>query len=170
VRLNRFDRALLAANRWLLIAILAAMACMVFANVALRFATDRSILWVEEASRYLMIWLTFVGIGPVLRYGGHLGIDALQDAAPRHAAAIRGTIFAFLLGFFALMVWVGVRYAAFAWHQTTPVLQIPIGAVYLAMPIGFALAIVHLALMARAYVTRRALLADGEFDADAAAL
>jgi TRAP-type C4-dicarboxylate transport system permease small subunit len=56
------------------------------------------------------------------------------------------------------------------WAQTTPVLEIPIGAVYLAMPIGFALMLVHLALMARGYVARRELLGDGEFDADAAML
>ncbi|HTS23751.1 MAG TPA: TRAP transporter small permease [Casimicrobiaceae bacterium] len=168
--LHRFDRALLAINRWLLIAILAATASMVFVNVVLRFATDHSILWVEEASRYLMIWLTFIGVGPVLRYGGHLGIDTLQEALPRRASAVRATIFAVLLGFFAFMVWVGLRYAAFAWQQTTPVLGIPIGAVYLAMPAGFALATIHLFLMARGYVRGRALLADGEFDADAAQL
>jgi len=168
--LHRFDRALLGANRWALIAILAAMAAMVFANVALRFTSDRSLLWVEEVSRYLMIWLTFLGGGPVLRYGGHLGIDTLQEALPRHAAAIRTVIFAILLGFFVFMVWVGCRYAAFAWQQTTPVMQIPIGAVYLAMPIGFALMILHLLLMAEPYLRRKALLADGEFDADAAKL
>jgi TRAP-type transport system small permease protein len=166
--LGRFDRALLSANRWLMIAILAAMATMVFANVVLRFTTDRSILWVEEAARYLMIWLTFVGAGPVLRYGGHLGIDTLQEAFPRHAGAIRTAIFALLFGFFVFMAWVGMRYAAFAWAQTTPVLQIPIGAVYLAMPIGFALSTLHLLLMAGPYVRRKALLADGEFDADSA--
>ena len=139
--LLHFDRALLKANRWSVIAILGAMAAMVFVNVALRFTTDRSLLWVEETSRYLMIWLTFLGSGLVLRYGGHVGIDTLQEVLPRHAAAIRAVIFVILLGFFALMVWVGLRYAAFAWNQTTPVLQIPIGAVYLAMPVGFALMI-----------------------------
>ena len=53
--LSSFDRALLRLNRWAVIAILAAMATMVFANVALRFLTDHSILWVEEVSRYLML-------------------------------------------------------------------------------------------------------------------
>ena len=163
--LLRFDRALLNANRWSMIAILGAMAAMVFVNVALRFTTDRSLLWVEETSRYLMIWLTFLGSGLVLRYGGHVGIDTLQEALPRHAAAIRAIIFVILLGFFALMVWVGLRYAAFAWNQTTPVLQIPIGAVYLAMPVGFALMIAHLLLMAGPYLKRRSFLADGEFGA-----
>src|SRR5437870_8073175 len=160
-----FDRALLRANRWAVIGMLGAMAAMVFVNVALRFTTDRSLLWVEETSRYLKIWLTFLGSGLVLRYGGHVGIDTLQEALPRHAAAIRAIIFVILLGFFALMVWVGLRYAAFAWNQTTPVLQIPIGAVYLAMPVGFAFVIPHFLLLSRPYLSRRAFLADGELDA-----
>jgi TRAP-type C4-dicarboxylate transport system permease small subunit len=69
-----FDRLLLTVNRWLVVALLAAMAVMVFANVALRFLTDYSILWVEEASRYAMVWLTFIGAVRVLRCGGHIGI------------------------------------------------------------------------------------------------
>ena len=92
--LQTFDRLLLAVNRWLVIALLAAMATMVFANVGLRFLTDHSILWVEEASRYAMVWLTFIGAGPVLRYGGHLGIDprperhGVFDAAARIERAL----------------------------------------------------------------------------------
>jgi len=168
--LATFDRRLRAVNRLLIIALLGAMAVMVFANVALRFLTDHSILWVEEASRYAMVWLTFIGAGPVLRYGGHIGIDTLEQAAPRFAAAIRSVIFALLTIFCCVMIVVGVRYAVLTWAQTTPVLQLPIGAIYLAMPLGFALMLVHLALMARGYVARRELLGDGEFDADAAKL
>ena len=168
--LQTFDRLLLAVNRWLVIALLAAMATMVFANVLLRFLTDHSILWVEEASRYAMVWLTFIGAGPVLRYGGHIGIDTLQQALPRAAGALRAVIFAVLALFSGAMVVVGVRYAMLTWAQTTPVMEIPVGAVYLAMPVGFALLLVHLAVMFRGYVARRELLGDGEFDADAARL
>lgn len=168
--LATFDRLLIRLNRWAVILILAAMAVMVFANVALRFLTDHSILWVEEVSRYLMIWLTFLGAGLVLRYGGHIGIDTLQNALPRHAAWIRGAIFALMLIFFGTMLWLGVRYSMVTWGQTTPVMQIPIGAVYLAMPIGFALLIAHLLLMASPYLRLGRFLADAEFDADAAKL
>ena len=168
--LSTFDRALIRLNRWAVIAILAAMAVMVFANVALRFLTDHSIVWVEEVSRYLMIWLTFLGAGLVLRYGGHIGIDTLQQALPRAAPAVRSVIFVLLAIFSGVMVVVGVRYAMLTWAQTTPVMQIPVGAVYLAMPVGFALLLIHLAIMFRGYVAHRELLGDGEFDADAARL
>ena len=168
--MDAFDRVLLRLNRWLVIIILAAMAMMVFANVALRFLTDESILWVEEVSRYLMIWLTFLGAGLVLRYGGHIGIDTLQDSFPRQATAIRWLIFLLLLGFFGFMVWIGTRYATLTWGQTTPVMQIPVGVVYLAMPLGFALLIVHLLLMARPYIRKREFLVDAEFDPESVKL
>jgi TRAP-type C4-dicarboxylate transport system permease small subunit len=166
--LARLDRAFLVVNRWTVIAILAAMAAMVFANVVLRFTTGVSILWVEEVSRYLMIWLTLLGAGMVLRYGGHVGIETLQEVLPRRAAVIRAAIVVLLAAFFVFMVAVGARYAWLAWGQTTPVLGIPVGVVYLALPIGFALLLGHLLLMAQGYVRQRRLLADGEFDADAA--
>ena len=168
--LATFDRRLLAVNRSLVIALLAAMAIMVFANVVLRFLTDHSILWVEEASRYAMVWLTFIGAGPVLRYGAHIGIDTLERALPRHARIIRATIFALLSIFFAVMIVVGIRYSMLTWAQTTPVLEIPVGAVYLAMPVGFALMLAHLAIMAREFIARHKVLGDGEFDATAAKL
>jgi TRAP-type C4-dicarboxylate transport system permease small subunit len=168
--LKKFDSALIAANRWLVILMLAAMAAIVFANVALRFLTDQSILWVEEVSRFLMIWMTFLGSGLVLRYGGHIGIDTLQEKFPARAAWIRALIFLLLFCFFVFMVWIGLRYASLTWGQTTPVMEVPVGAVYLAMPLGFALMIVHLLLMAVPYVRHRAVIIDGVFDAEAAKL
>jgi len=168
--LSTFDRALIRCNRWAVIAILGAMAVMVFANVALRFLTDHSIVWVEEVSRYLMIWLTFLGAGLVLRYGGHIGIDTLQNVFPRGALAIRVAIYGLLLVFFGAMLWLGARYAVLAWAQTTPVMQIPIGAVYLAIPLGFGLLMIHLVLMTIPYLRHGQFLADAEFDADAAKL
>lgn len=168
--LARFDRVLVACNRAAVIVLLAAMACMVFANVALRYVSGNSILWVEEASRYTMIWLTFLGCGLVLRYGGHIGIDALQDRFPRHAPVLRSVIAALMLAFFAVMVWLGLVYAARTWTQTTPVMEVPVGAVYLAMPIGFLLMIAHLVLMLAPYVRAREFMRDAEFDADAAKL
>ena len=168
--LARLDRALVGCNRAIVIVLLAAMACMVFANVVLRYLSGNSILWVEEASRYVMIWLTFLGCGLVLRYGGHIGIDTLQERFPRQAPMLRAVIALLMLAFFVVMVWLGTVYSLRTWTQTTPVMEIPVGAVYLAMPIGFALMIVHLAIMAQPYVRARTFMHDAEFDADSAKL
>ena len=168
--LAAFDRALLCANRWVVILMLGAMAAMVFANVALRFLTDQSILWVEEVSRFLMIWLTFLGSGIALRHGAHVAIDTLAQKLPGIAPAIRVAVLCALGVFLGIAVWLGLRYAMLTWDQTTPVLGIPFGAVYLAMPVGFALMIVHLVLMAKDYARGGGFLSAPEFDADAVKL
>jgi TRAP-type C4-dicarboxylate transport system permease small subunit len=54
---------------------LAAMCLMVFGNVVLRHVFDAGINTSEELSRFLFIWLTFLGAIVAMREGGHLGMD-----------------------------------------------------------------------------------------------
>lgn len=63
------EKWLLRANRWVLVAVMAAMAVLVFANVVSRYALNYSLIWVEELTRYLMVWVGFLGAGLVLRLG-----------------------------------------------------------------------------------------------------
>jgi TRAP-type C4-dicarboxylate transport system permease small subunit len=168
--MKRFEYAFVATNRWLLIALLATMAVIVFANVVLRYLTSQSIEWAEEVARHLMIWLTFVGCGPVLRCGGHIAVENLQDALPPWAAAaVRAAVAVLLLAFFAFFVWVGIEYMDRTQYQQTPATQISFAWVYAALPVGAALALVHWLLVVRGYLARRAFAVDGQFDAAASA-
>ena len=56
---------------------LAAMCVMVFGNVVLRHLFDSGINISEELSRFMFIWLTFLGAIVAMREGGHLGMDML---------------------------------------------------------------------------------------------
>ena len=144
------------ANQWLVIGLMAAMAALVFANVVSRYLFNYSIIWVEELTRYMMVWLGFLGSGLVLRFGAHVAVDVFQDLLPTRAAqALRAAIVALLGATFAAMTWLGLRYAAFAWDQETPALGWSTGLIYLAIPIGSLLMLAHLLLIARAYVVAR---------------
>lgn len=168
--MDTFERWLLAGNRWVLIVLLAVMALIIFANVGLRYLTNESIEWAEEVARHLMIWLTFLGAGPVLRYGGHIAVDNLQDSLPRGlAVALRWVISLLLLGFFAFMVWYGWLYLQRAQFQTTAATQISFAWVYAAMPIGGVLLIAHWLLVVRGYLRERVFASDAHFDANASA-
>ncbi|MFD1704606.1 TRAP transporter small permease [Methylopila henanensis] len=154
------DRAVLGVNRAFMIAALAAMAVMVFVSVSLRYLTDDAILWAEELSRYLMIWLCLIGVGPVLRLGGHVAVDNLHVAVPPAAArALRVVVVAIVAGFALYMVWAGLGYVARSWRQTTPVLHIPFAYVAMAVPVGFGLSVWHLLMILVPYVR------DGAFEA-----
>ena len=126
-----------------------AMATVVFANVALRFLTDNSILWVEELSRYLMIWLTFLGAGLVLRYGGHVASKTCGEISAQ-AATLRIIIFALMLGFFVFVFvgWRSLRH--FPPGDKRRGDGHPRRRHCIAMPIGFALLILHALIMMRA--------------------
>lgn len=144
------------ANQWMVIGLMAAMAVLVFANVVSRYLLNASIIWVEELTRYMMVWLGFLGSGLVLRYGAHIAVDVFQDMLPARAAQVlRAAIVALLAATFAAMAWLGFRYAAFAWEQETPALGWSTGLIYLAIPLGSLLMLAHLLLIARGYVVAR---------------
>lgn len=64
-------------------ACLAVMVVMVFGNVVLRYAFNSGIIVSEELSRWLFLWLTFLGAIVALKEGAHLGSDFLIGRLPR---------------------------------------------------------------------------------------
>jgi TRAP-type C4-dicarboxylate transport system permease small subunit len=170
IAMKKFEDYFLAANRWALILILAAMSLIIFTNVVLRYATNQSIEWAEEVARHMMIWLTFIGCGPVLRYGGHIAIDNLQDSLPPRAAqALRVLIVLLVTAFCVFCIWFGLQYMDRTQYQITPATQISFAWVYLALPLGMGMTLIHWLLIVRSYIVRREFASDAHFDATASA-
>jgi TRAP-type C4-dicarboxylate transport system permease small subunit len=168
--MKTFEHYFLATNRWLLIIILAVMSVIIFTNVVLRYSTNQSIEWAEEVARHLMIWLTFVGCGPVLRYGGHIAVENLQDIVPRSVAvAMRAVIAVLIFGLFVFLTWFGLEYMDRTQYQQTPATQISFAYIYAALPIGMAMTLIHWLLIVRDYVVDRHFASDAHFDATASA-
>ena len=63
-------------------ACLALMVVLVFGNVVLRYGFNTGIVISEELSRWLFIWLTFLGAVVAQREHAHLGTDALVSRLP----------------------------------------------------------------------------------------
>jgi TRAP-type transport system small permease protein len=155
--IKRFDHGLCVANQAVLAALLGAMAVLVFGNVVLRYVFGISLSWVEELTRYMMIWLAWLGAGLALREGAHIAIDTLQQAlSDIGARLLRSLVLVAMVGFFGALAWFGWRYSMFAWRQTTAVLRLPAGLVYLAIPIGSVLMLLHLLLTMRGALTHTA--------------
>ncbi len=62
---------------WLMAASLALMVVLVFTNVVLRYALNSGVAVSEELSRWLFVWLTFLGGIVALHERAHLGTDIL---------------------------------------------------------------------------------------------
>lgn len=80
--------------------LLAVMVVLVFGNVVLRYAFNSGITVSEELSRWLFVWMTFLGAIVALKEHGHLGTDMLVSRLPRwgkRACLVAGQL---------LMLWV----------------------------------------------------------------
>ena len=62
---------------YLIAAMLAVMVVLVFGNVFMRYAFNSGFTLSEELSRWLFVWLTFLGAVVALRGNAHLGTDML---------------------------------------------------------------------------------------------
>jgi TRAP-type C4-dicarboxylate transport system permease small subunit len=62
---------------WVIVAALALMVVLVFGNVVLRYAFNSGITVSEEVSRWLFVWMTFLGAVIAMKEHAHLGTDIL---------------------------------------------------------------------------------------------
>jgi TRAP-type C4-dicarboxylate transport system permease small subunit len=72
---NRWIEGVCRLFSWLMVACLAAMVVMVFGNVVLRYGFNSGITVTEELSRWLFVWMTFLGAFVALHRHRHLGTD-----------------------------------------------------------------------------------------------
>jgi len=153
---SRFEHLLVTANRGVIFVMMAVMAMLVFVNVVCRYIFTFSIIWAEEVSQYLMIWIAYLGAGLAMREGRHVAIEMLQDRLPTPLGrTLRMVVGGLVLGFLGLVTVLGFQFVAFAWQQETPVLNISLGIPYLAVPIGAMLFALHLLLTFRNYVEKQ---------------
>ncbi|MFM8690825.1 MAG: TRAP transporter small permease [Limnohabitans sp.] len=168
---HRLERALVAFNEAVLIGLMASMSVLVIVNVVSRYLFNHSLVWAEELSRYMMIWVGFLGSGLVLRIGAHIAVDVFQDLMPaRIARLMRLGVLAVLGVCIVAMGWLGLQYVRFAWGQETPVLNWNFGLIYLAIPFGALLMFLHLVLIAGPYVRERAFRKDGALSGEESTL
>lgn len=67
---------------FLMVLCLALMVLMVFGNVVLRYAFNSGLTVSEELSRWLFVWMTFLGAVVAMRHHAHLGTDSLVARLP----------------------------------------------------------------------------------------
>ena len=90
---------------------LAAMVVLVFTNVVLRYIFNSGIATSEELSRWLLVWLTFLGAIVAMREHAHLGVDSLIRALPP-----RGRLICFILSY-VLMLYADSLLLIGSWKQ-----------------------------------------------------
>ena len=81
--MKTLDKYLTSAMNGVIVISLALMVIMVFSNVVLRYVFNSGITVSEEMSRFVFVWLTFIGAIVAMREGAHLGVDTVVTKLPR---------------------------------------------------------------------------------------
>ena len=153
--------------RWtgiVIIVLVGAVTGLVFVSVVLRYGFATGIVWGEEAARYMMIWMGFLGASLALRKGAHVGIDMLRAAMPRPICRFLTLVASLVsIAFFAVIVYQGAILVAEVAPKESVVLPVSMMWFYLAIPVGAVLMLIQFVpLVVREWKTGAAIQATEE--------
>lgn len=136
----RVNDGLLAICKYLVIAIVAGLAAILISAVFYRYALNNAIAWSEEGSKYLMVWLTFLGAPIALRHAGHINIDLLiKMFPPRGRQVFYLIVHLIIIATMGILFWKGALFAQMGARQVASSFNFSMLWMYVAVPIGSAL-------------------------------
>ena len=116
---------------YLIAACMAGMVVLVFGNVMLRYGFNSGITLSEELSRWLFVWMTFLGAIVALRKHEHLGTDMLIGRLGPKGKKICMGISQLLMMFICVLLFKGAyEQAVINWTSTSAVMEASLSWVY----------------------------------------
>ena len=103
--LERFNTAVLAIGRWIAIAALAVMVCLILLQVFFRYVLNDAPNWTEEGARFGMLWMTGLMAPLAYRMGGFVAIDMLERALSRTLAGLLAIVLMAITMWVLLIAW-----------------------------------------------------------------
>ena len=139
------DQLIVWTTGIVVVLLMATMVVSVVLGVFYRYVLSDSLSWPEEFARFAMIWVTMLGAGLVLRYGGHIAVTFLVDAVPGRVQSVVVWVGRLLVAVFLLLLTVkGNEFLGIATRQTAPATGVSMIVPYLALPVGGLLMLYHL--------------------------
>ncbi|WP_269520473.1 TRAP transporter small permease [Alteromonas sp. BMJM2] len=131
--LNKFLRVLLTLMMALLV-------LNVTWQVVTRFILPHPSSFTEELARFLLIWISLLGSAYAFHTHSHLGFDYLTKKLNQSGALMTARLGYTIVILFALGVLLvggtNLTYITFLLKQASPVLGIPMGFIYMVVPIS----------------------------------
>lgn len=125
------DKVVRKFIEWILIIFLGAMVILVFGNVVLRYGFNSGIIFSEEASRFLFMWITLLAAMLALQEGAHLGMTSIVASLPVKGQRVVRFISDSLILVCCLLLTDGTwKQVTLAMTDRAPVTGIPLGIIF----------------------------------------
>ncbi|MCA1940650.1 MAG: TRAP transporter small permease [Caenispirillum bisanense] len=143
------DRGLMKVETFILAYGILAMFVNTIGNVIGRYVFGQSLYFAAELNQFLIILVTFVGLGYATRRGRHIRMSAFYDQLSDRGRKILMIIIAAVTGATMFwLAWVSLQYiqSVAGSGKVTPALRVPLYLTYLWVPFGFFLTGIQYAL------------------------
>ncbi|MGB0968702.1 MAG: TRAP transporter small permease [Halocynthiibacter sp.] len=141
--LGKIDAAIGRVEIWILSWGVILMAVNTIANVFGRYVFNQSIYFSEELNEFLIIIVTFMGLGYATRKGIHIRMSAIYDALPpKVRKGLMVVIAATTSVMMAILAWYAFEYVqkVASRGRITPALQLPLYLTYIWVVVGLVMA------------------------------
>jgi len=131
---------------YICIGTLAVMSVVIFWQVVCRYVLKSSLPWSEELSRYLLVWTAFMGGAYGVRLGAHIGVEAFAMLLPKKAQKVLNIFVMIATAILCVLIFrygVAIVQTQLEKNQLSPAMRIPMGYMYLAIPVGMVFFIVR---------------------------
>jgi TRAP-type C4-dicarboxylate transport system permease small subunit len=125
---------------WLVTVFMGVLVLNVLWQVASRFIIGHPSSFTDELAGYLLIWVGLLGAAYATGQKQHLAIDLISKKLSAHKKKVLDTVINLLITLFAIVILIigglNLVYITFHLNQISSALQLPIGYVYLVIPIS----------------------------------
>lgn len=125
---------------WAVVCLLVIMLLSVLWGVLTRYIFADQSPWTDELARFMLIWVSIIGAAYISGKNAHIAIDLLPASVSEKRKLQLEIFKESIIAIFVTVVFMvgGLRYVyiSFRLGQTSAALEIPMGYVYLVMPIA----------------------------------
>lgn len=126
------------------ITMLITMVIVVAAQVFWRYVLSSSLGWSEELSRFLFIWIIFLGTEIALRKKAHIALDSLEQMLKGISKLLLSILIDIIIIIFAIIVFIsGIELTQSTINQPSAALSLPMSWVYVVIPVSMGLIIMN---------------------------
>lgn len=122
-----------------LVLTMVAMVLLIFVQVISRYLFEASLSWSEELARYVHIWQIWIGASFAVRKREHIKVEAFKNLfneTGKKVIELISIILWFALAVFLAIAGTDLVTTIFTRGQSSPAMQMPMWAIYSAIPLG----------------------------------
>lgn len=140
--IKRVNDAMFMVIKYILTFALLFTTLLVFLQIISRYILGFSYAEIDELALHLFAWLSSMGVAFAFRAKSHLGITALTRLFTGKLKLVTEVLINAILLVFLLIVFIaGVSFAKLGMAQETSAIHLPLGYIYVSLPVGAALCI-----------------------------